>query len=221
MQDADELKRRNRAVAGAAGGIVVTMGGLVAFSPILYRSLSAYIGYGGKLPQSSEVRSLAETGAGKDLTVRFDTNVAAGLAVDFQPEARSVSTEIGRPTTLYYDVANRAAAPVVIRATFDVTPAWAAPYFFKAVASLHPIERLEPGEHARVPMVFYVDRRILNDRLAARVNAITLSYTFFRQQGMSDGALASVGDLATRAADFERELKKNGAARFANDAPSD
>ena len=103
---------------------------------------------------------------------------------------------------LYYDVTNRTSAPVVIRATFDVTPAWAAPYFFKAVASLHPIERLEPGEHARVPMVFYVDRRILKDRLAARVNAITLSYTFFRQKGMSDGALASVGDLATRAAGF-------------------
>ena len=221
MRDADELRRRNRAVAGAAAGIVVIMGGLVAVSPVLYRTFSAYIGYGGRLARSSEIRSLADKGAGKDLTVRFDTNVAADLAVDFQPERRSISTEIGRPTTLYYDVTNRTSRPVVVRASFDVTPAWAAPYFFKAVASLHPIERLEPGEHARVPMVFYVDRRILNDRLAARVNTLTLSYTFFRQQGMSDGALASVGDLAVRAAGFERELRKNGAAKFANDAPAD
>ena len=220
MRDA-ELRRRNRAVAGAAAGVVVIMGGLVALSPILYRALSAYLGYGGNLPQSSEVRSLAGRGAGKDLTVRFDTNVADGLAVDFEPEDRTISTEIGRPTKLYYDVANRASRPVVIRATFDVTPAWTAPYFFKAVASLHPLERLEPGEHARVPMVFYVDRRILNDRLAARVSAITLSYTFFLQKGLSDGALASVGDLATRSADFERDLEKNGTTKFANDAPSD
>ena len=221
MHDAEELRRRNRAVASAAVGIVVVMGGLVAVSPIFYRVLSAYIGYGGSLPQSSVVRRLAGKGAGKDLTVRFDTNVASGLDVDFRPEERSVSTEIGRPTALYFRVTNRGSAPVVIRTAFDVTPAWAAPYFFKAVASLHPIERLEPGERARVPMVFYVDRRILKDRLAANVEAITLSYTFFRQKGMTDGALASVGDMAARAAAFDEELKKSGTAKFANDAPAD
>lgn len=221
MHDAEELKRRNRAVAGAAVGVVVIMGGLVALSPIFYRVVSAYIGYGGSLPRSSRVRRLADKGAGKEVTVRFDTNVASGLDLDVRPDERSVSTMIGRPTLLHYDVTNLTSAPLVIRTTFDVTPAWAAPYFFKAVQSLHPIERLAPREHTRVPMVFYVDRRILKDRLAGRVNEITLSYTFYRQKGMSDGALVSVGDLATRAADFERELTKNGAAKFANDAPTD
>ena len=221
MRDGDELRRRNRVVAGAAAGIVVVMGGLVALSPIFYRVFSAYIGYGGSLPRSSKVRRLGEAGAGKDVTVRFDTNVAAGLAVDFAPDVPSLATEIGRPTEFHYDVVNRSAAPVVLRFAFDVAPAWAAPYVFRATASLHPIERLEPGEHARVPMVFYVDRRILKDRLAARVDEITLSYTLFRQKGMSDGALLSVGDLATRSERFERELKRSGAAKFANDAPSD
>ena len=88
MRDAEELKRRNRAVAGAAAGIVVIMGGLVALSPIFYRVMSAYIGYGGRLPRSSGVRSLADKGAGKELTVRFDTNVASGLDVEFGRRAR-------------------------------------------------------------------------------------------------------------------------------------
>lgn len=221
MHYGDELKRRNRAVAGAAVGVVVVMGGLVAVSPIFYHVMSAYIGYGGELPQSSGTRSLNQKGAGKNLKIRLDTNVEAGLDVDFRPESQLVETEIGRPTEFYYDVANHSSDPVVIRTSFDVTPAWAAPYFFKAVESLHPLERLSPHEHAHVPMIFYVDRRILKDKLAGKAEEITLSYTLFRQKGMNGGALAAVHDLAAQATDFSEALKMKGAATFANDAPSD
>jgi len=221
MHDGEELKRRNRAVAGAAVGVVVVMGGLVAVSPIFYHVMSAYIGYGGALPQTSEVRSLHEAGAGKDLTVRLDTNVEAGLDVDFRAEKRLIETEIGRPTEVYYEVRNAGAAPVVIRTTFDVTPAWTAPYFFRATAALHPLERLNPQESVRVPFIFYVDPRILKDRLAGKVGAVTLSYTLFRQKGMNGDALEAVHDLATQSAAFSQTLEKDGTATFSNDAPSD
>lgn len=219
MLDAEELKRRNRAVAVAAAGLVVVMIGLVAMSPILYRHFSALIGYRASLPEAETTRSLFDGGVeGKRVTVLFDTNVADGLALEFVPEKRSVETAIGRPTKLYYDLTNKSGKPVVIRADFDVTPDWAAPYFFKATRSLDAIERLDAGETARVPLIFYVDKRILGDRMAGDVRQLTLSYTLFRQKGFSAAAISSVKDLRQQSAAFEMHLERTGEATFANDA---
>ncbi|HET7413835.1 MAG TPA: cytochrome c oxidase assembly protein [Pararhizobium sp.] len=218
MPDAEELKRRNRAVAGAAAGMVVVMFGLVAMSPIFYRHFSTLLGYGASLPEAETTRSIFGGGIdGKSVTVNFDTNVADGLKLEFVPEKPSVETTIGRPTKLYYDLTNNSGKPVVIRADFDVTPDWAAPYFFKATKSLDAIERLDAGETARVPLVFYVDRRILGDRLAGNVRQLTLSYTLFRQKGFSSAAVSSIKDLRDQSAAFDLHLERTGEATFAND----
>lgn len=221
MPYADDLRRRNRAVASAAVGVVVVMAGLVAVSPIFYDIFSAYLGYGGSISGTRQSRSLDVAGTGRDVTVAFVTNVGGRLDLDFRPERRSLVADIGHPEAVYFDVGNRSSSPVVIRTAFDVTPAWAAPYFFRSVDSFHPIERLAAGERARVPLVFFVDRRILKDKLAKGVGEITLSYTLLMQHGMNDGALAAIGDMRLHAEALDRRLRLKRSATFANDAPSD
>jgi cytochrome c oxidase assembly protein subunit 11 len=67
---------------------------------------------------------------------------------------------------------------VVARATFNVTPYKAAPYFFKIECFCFTEEKLGPGESARMPLVLYVDEQMLEDPDTAEVRDITLSYTF-------------------------------------------
>ncbi|MGN6549942.1 MAG: cytochrome c oxidase assembly protein [Pararhizobium sp.] len=221
MQQSAEMKRRNRLVLLCSLGVVGIMIALVAVSPILYRDFVSYIGYGATLPQTERTMSLTHEGIGEKVTVRFDTNVASGLDWTFRPEKPAVTADIGAPKRVYFDVTNNSGKTIVVQTTFNVTPDWAAPYFFKVEDFCLPTEKLRPGESARMPLVFYVDRRLVADRFAGTIPEVTLSYTFFRRPGLSAAAMAAVPDLHDQAATLDQKMAANGTAIFVNDAPTD
>ena len=74
---------------------------------------------------------------------------------------------------------NLSARPVTASASFNVTPSQAGPYFSKIQCFCFTEQRIEPGETVRMPVVYYVDPRILDDPDARDVQEITLSYTFY------------------------------------------
>lgn len=221
MYPSDELKRRNRVVLLCSLGAIAIMAGLVTVSPILYRDFVSYVGYRATLPQTQRRVSLSHEGIGETVTVRFDTNVASGLDWSFRPEKHAVTADIGAPNKVYFDVTNRSRKTMVVQTAFNVTPDWAAPYFFKGQDFCLPTEKLKPGESARMPLVFYVDRRIAADRFAGTIPEITLSYTFFMRPGLSQEAVAAVPDLHDQAAALDRRISASGAAIVVNDAPAD
>ena len=45
----------------------------------------------------------------RTITVRFDSNVAAGLPWRFEPERRTIDVKLGEVVTVYYRVTNEAA----------------------------------------------------------------------------------------------------------------
>lgn len=212
------LQKSKRRTLFAAIGVIGVMTGLVAYSPTLYRLFCAVTGYGGTV-QRAEATSLDKTGSGGEVTVRFDANVSQGLDWTFEPEQRSVTTHYNEPTKVYYRAINNSNETVVARATFNITPYAAAPYFFKIECFCFTEERLGPGESARMPLVLYVDEEMQKDEIAGTYDEITLSYTFFEQEGLSEEDIAAARDLGEGSEKIDARLRAEGSARFDNDAP--
>jgi cytochrome c oxidase assembly protein subunit 11 len=170
------LARKNGRTAALAALLVAAMVGLAFASVPLYRLFCQVTGFGGTPLRASSVR---ETTTGKTVSVRFDANVASALPWSFKPEQHRQAVSIGERDMAFYVAKNLSAKPVTGTATFNVTPVQASPYFVKVQCFCFTEQVLKPGEEMRMPVVFQVDPRILEDPAVKGVSEITLSYTFY------------------------------------------
>jgi cytochrome c oxidase assembly protein subunit 11 len=158
--------------------------GLGFASVPLYRMFCAVTGFGGTTQRASEAQlaDMAITGktaAGPVISVRFDSNVAPGLPWQFYPERKRDRVSIGVKDMTVFIAKNMSDKPVTGRATFNVTPSQAGAYFTKIQCFCFTEQTLQPGQEVRMPVLFFVDRKILDDPDNKDVEEITLSYTFY------------------------------------------
>lgn len=197
---------------------VLGMTGLVAASPTLYRLFCAVTGYGGTTQRADAppaTPAADRPGTLPTLTVSFDANVGRGLPWRFGPVVSHIEVRPGEPVLVYYFAENLADRPVVGRATFNVTPFKAAPYFFKTECFCFSEQKLNPGERVEMPVQFFIDPGLFDDPYAREVRHMTLSYTFFPQN--VDPATAR--DLAATAAARREALARGASGPFRADAP--
>ncbi len=69
--------------------------------------------------------------------------------------------------------------PITGTASYNVSPAQAGKYFTKIECFCFTQQTLKPGETVRMPVIFFVDPKILDDPDARDIDTITLSYTFY------------------------------------------
>ena len=120
-------------------------------------------------------RSLA---VDKTIVVRFDANMR-GLPWEFKPERPTETVTIGARDMTIFLAKNLSDHPVTGTATFNVSPAQAGQYFSKVQCFCFTEQTLKPGQQLRMPVVYYVDPKILDDPDTKDVEEITLSYTFY------------------------------------------
>jgi cytochrome c oxidase assembly protein subunit 11 len=174
----NSLAQRNGRTAALAALLVLAMVGLAFASVPLYRLFCQVTGFGGTPMRVEEVdASLKATG--KLIKVRFDANTNSALPWQFKPERNVETVAIGARRMAFYTAKNLGEQPVVGTATFNVTPAKAGQYFSKIQCFCFNEQLLKPGEEIRMPVVYFVDPKILDDPDASRIEEITLSYTFF------------------------------------------
>lgn len=193
--DGSHAASRRKIVTGLAlTGVVVGMVGLSYASVPLYRLFCQLTGFGGTTQIAKEApREVLE----RMVTVRFNADIAPGLAWTFEPVQRDMTVKIGESALAFYRARNLTDRPLVGMATFNVTPDKTGQYFNKIACFCFDRQRLEPGETVEMPVSFFVDPSMARDRGMNDVKHITLSYTFFP---VDDGALqnrtAAVRDLA-------------------------
>jgi cytochrome c oxidase assembly protein subunit 11 len=139
------------------------MSGLAWASVPLYRMFCQVTGLNGTTQRGDQAPGAVD----RQIRVDFDTNVSPKLPWHFRPENPSDTVAVG---------ANH---PITGTATFNVTPAQAGKYFTKIQCFCFTQQTLKPGETARMPVIFYVDPKILKDPDAVDIDTITLSYTFY------------------------------------------
>lgn len=171
------LATRNGRTAGLAALLVLAMVGLAFASVPLYRLFCQVTGLGGTVQR---VEGETAPGAiGKIISVRFDANTNSALPWAFAPERHTERVAVGAREMAFYTAKNLSDRPVTGTATFNVTPTQAGQYFSKIQCFCFTEQTLKPGEEMRMPVIFYVDPKILQDPDASKISEITLSYTFY------------------------------------------
>ena len=172
--------KRNWLTAVVAAGVVVGMMGVAYAAVPLYRMFCQVTGFGG----TTQVAEKAPVAVGERIiTVRFNADTARGMPWKFQPQQRAVSLKVGQQALALYEAANPTDRRIVGTSTFNVTPLKAGPYFSKIECFCFTEQALAPGQSVDMPVSFFVDPEISDDRNLDDVKTITLSYTFFEVVG--------------------------------------
>lgn len=188
--------RSNRAIVLMCLAFLGAMLGMSYAAVPLYDLFCRVTGYGGT---TQRVTQYSDTVLDREITVRFDANVAGGLPWDFKPAMRDVTLKIGETAQAHYQATNVASKPTSGRATFNVTPQLAGAYFMKVECFCFTDNELTPGETLDMPVVFYVDPAIVDVPELKNIHTITLSYTFFPLDRDAPQGSASAGSKATNA----------------------
>jgi cytochrome c oxidase assembly protein subunit 11 len=195
----------NRLVAGLLVAFVAFMIGLSFAAVPLYRMFCAATGFAGT-PQRAE--SASEKLFPETVTVRFDANTAPGLPWSFKPVQTGMIVHVGETKLAFFRAVNNSKESVTGSAVFNVSPDLMGQYFTKIQCFCFTEQTLKPGEAAEMPVSFFIDPAVLNDRDAKTVRDMTLSYTFFK---VSKPAPASAAEIAPgRAEAFQLKAQNPG-----------
>ena len=178
---------RNNAVLASCTAVALAMLGLSYAAVPLYDMFCRATGYAGT-PARGDGASAARIG--QTVTVRFDSNVDPALPWRFQPDRRAIEVALGENMLTFFRVENLGDRAMTGHASFNVAPARAARYFTKIECFCFREQILEPGQTLDMPVSFFVDPDMVNDRDAASVADITLSYTFFLSPRENTAALS-------------------------------
>jgi len=179
MSHERQMEKRKTSFALTAAACAVFVAGMVgmSFAAVpLYRLFCQVTGYGGTTQQASTAPAAT---LDRVIKVRFDANIGNGLGWSFRPVEREVRVKVGAVAEVKFVAENRERVPTTATAAFNVTPLEAGAYFTKISCFCFTEQSLAPGEKVELPVVFFVDPSIAEDRDLDVVDTITLSYTFY------------------------------------------
>lgn len=179
------INRRNARVGLLAGLGALSMLGMGYAAVPLYQLFCQVTGFGGTTQRASaDEASLAErfaaSAGAKEISIRFDGNIASDMPWTFRAEQATDTVQIGVRDMAFYVAKNNSDVPITGTATFNVEPEQTGKYFNKIQCFCFTEQTLQPGEEMRMPVLYFVDPAIMQDENAKDVQQITLSYTFHK-----------------------------------------
>lgn len=179
MTDPKELARRNRRIVFISLFFVFGMLALSFAAVPLYRLFCQVTGLGGTTQTAAAAPAEIPANT-RDIIIRFDGMVDGALPWEFMPEQKTITLKIGQTGFTNYTARSLSGQPSSGVAVYNVVPPKAGKYFVKTQCFCFNDQTLAPHAAAHMPIVFYVDPKMLNDPNLNDVQEITLSYRFYR-----------------------------------------
>ena len=168
-------ERRNARLAIVCAMIFVGMVGAAYAAVPLYKMFCQVTGFDGTVRQAKAAPTRI---LDRKVTVRFDANVRT-LPWTFTTEQVSQEIKLGATGLAFFKVTNRGDKPMTGRASYNVVPEQAGPYFQKLECFCFSNQTIAPGQTVEFPVVYFVDPAYADDNETRGKSEITLSYTFF------------------------------------------
>ena len=169
--------------------LVVFMGALAWASVPLYDWFCRVTGFGGV---TNTAQTASDVILDKTIKIRFDASLDRDMPWEFKPVERQVEMRIGETGLVFYEAYNPTDRPVAGTASYNVTPYEAGNFFTKIDCFCFEQQVLQPGERVEMPVTFFVDPEIVDDRDAKYTKVITLSYTFYETDLPQETAQADI-----------------------------
>lgn len=179
-----------RSIAISMVAIVIGMFCLAYASVPLYRMFCQVTGFGGTTQVAKKLPSQV---INREITVRFNADVAPNLRWKFGPEQKEIKLKIGENKLAFFKATNLSDQPLTGTATYNVTPEKTGSYFNKIQCFCFERQTIAPGETVEFPVSFFVDPEMVKDRNLEDVDTITLSYTFFKVKEKQDAQATNKG----------------------------
>lgn len=176
--------RKNRRVVSYCLAALAVMGALTAASPTLYRIFCQVTGYGGTTQRAN---APSDRVLDRIMTVRFDANVAPKLAGwKFEPVQHTMDVKVGENSLAFFRATNTSDKPLTGTAAFNVAPDTMGLYFSKIECFCFTEQTLQPGQTVDMPVSFFIDPKMVEDRDTAGLSNLTLSYVFYPANKTAD-----------------------------------
>ncbi|KNC84254.1 hypothetical protein SARC_03525 [Sphaeroforma arctica JP610] len=149
----------------------------------LYRAFCQATGYGGTIQESKDTdMTLMVKHMDRPIRIRFNADTSNNMQWAFKPQQKEVTVIPGESVLAFYTATNPTDKPISGISTYNVIPFEAGQYFNKIQCFCFEEQRLNPDEQVDMPVFFYIDPEFADDPFMAKVNTITLSYTFFESK---------------------------------------
>lgn len=177
----DEWKTRNKTVLTYIAAAGVGMIGLSYAAVPLYRLYCQASGLGGTALAGHDTDQVATMMPVKDRVIRimFNADTHSSIQWNFGPQQTEIYVVPGETALAFYRAKNPTDKAIIGISTYNVVPFEAGQYFNKIQCFCFEEQRLNPHEEVDMPVFFYIDPEFDEDPRMARVDTITLSYTFF------------------------------------------
>lgn len=174
---------RNRRVGLIMVLMALAMLGLGFAAVPLYRLFCQVTGFAGTTQRATEAQAsdasrFAKSAAAPTISIRFDAEVERGMPWVFKPLQTTQTIQVGERSMALFMAQNNSDEPITGAATFNVVPEQTGAYFNKIQCFCFTQQTLQPHQTVRMPVIYYVDPKILKDPDAKDIQQITLSYTF-------------------------------------------
>jgi cytochrome c oxidase assembly protein subunit 11 len=166
----------NRKVVLGCLAALGVMGSVTAASPTLYKIFCQVTGYGGTTQRAAAPSDVI---LDKIVTVRFDAHVSPGLKWKFEPVQPTMDVKIGENSLAFFRATNTSDKPLTGTAAFNVSPDVVGSYFNKIECFCFKEQTLQPGQSVEMPVSFFLDPKMVEDRDTAGLQNVTLSYVFY------------------------------------------
>lgn len=174
MSDRDKVGRQSRRQGLRLVVLVAAMFGFGFALVPLYDALCRVTGLNGKVSGVAAEAGDHAVDESRLVKVQFVTTVNGGRTWEFRADQDEVQVHPGQLTTVSFHARNTLDQAVVGQAVPSIAPWNAARHMLKTECFCFDNQSFAAGEEKHMPVRFVVDRE-----LAADVDTITLSYTFF------------------------------------------
>ena len=142
----------------------------------LYKIFCQVTGFGGTPKVSSENKA---SKISDKINIRFDSTISKNSPVFFEPEKKTIKIQIGENSLAFFKAKNNSAKPLTTMSVFNVTPLQAGKYFNKIECFCFDEQVLSANEEVSMPVSFFIDASIKDDKFIKDLKEITLSYTMY------------------------------------------